>query len=55
MGSRTASKLLKAAGQHDVAVKGSHLHFKHPAHPGRVTVIHPSRDFTVRTPISTET
>ena len=32
-----------------VATKGSHLQFKHPEKPGRVTVPHPKRDIPVGT------
>lgn len=40
---------LKADGWHEVARKGSHVQFKHPAKPGRVTVPHPKRDIPVGT------
>jgi len=33
-----------AAGWREVARKGSHVQFKHPTIPGRVTVPHPQRD-----------
>jgi len=35
---------LRADGWQQVAQKGSHVQFKHPAKPGRVTVPHPERD-----------
>jgi predicted RNA binding protein YcfA (HicA-like mRNA interferase family) len=37
-------KALLAAGWRQVAQKGSHVHFKHNASPGRVTVPHPRTD-----------
>lgn len=42
-------KALKRAGWHEVAVKGSHHQFKHPAKPGRVTVPHPKKDLPLGT------
>ncbi|MEO8558016.1 MAG: type II toxin-antitoxin system HicA family toxin [Rhodospirillales bacterium] len=44
MDSRTVLKLLKADGWYEVARKGSHLQLKHPIKPGRVTLIHPTKD-----------
>jgi predicted RNA binding protein YcfA (HicA-like mRNA interferase family) len=32
-----------------VAQKGSHVQFKHPSRPGRVTVPHPKRDLPLGT------
>lgn len=43
MNSRAVIAVLKAAGWRQVAQKGSHLQFKHPERPGRVTVPHPKR------------
>jgi len=40
---------LKKDGCFEVARKGSHLQFKHPAKPGRVTVPYPKRDIPVGT------
>ena len=37
-------KELTADGWFQVAQRGSHLQFKHPTKPGRVTVPHPKRD-----------
>jgi len=54
MDSRTVIKLLKAAGWYEVGCKGSHHQFKHPDKPGRVTVVHPSKDITLKTLISIE-
>jgi len=45
--SRRFSEIIKALqddGWRQVAQKGSHVQFKHPAKPGRVTVPHPERD-----------
>ncbi len=35
---------LKADGWYKVGQSGSHVQLKHPTKPGRVTVVHPSRD-----------
>ncbi len=43
MDSRTVVKRLEKDGWFKVAQKGSHVHFKHPDKPGRVTVPHPKR------------
>ncbi|WP_298744894.1 type II toxin-antitoxin system HicA family toxin [uncultured Brevundimonas sp.] len=40
---------LEADGWMRVAQKGSHVQFKHPAKPGRVTVPHPRRDLRIGT------
>ena len=40
---------LKADGWEQVAQKGSHVQFKHPTKPGRVTVPHPKRDVPIGT------
>jgi predicted RNA binding protein YcfA (HicA-like mRNA interferase family) len=42
-------KALKADGWKQVAQKGSHVQFKHPAKKGRVTVPHPKRDIPIGT------
>ncbi len=44
MRSREVIAALEAAGWREVARKGSHVQFKHPTMPGRVTVPHPKRD-----------
>ncbi len=49
MDSRAVIDALKAAGWRRVAQKGSHVQFKHPTKPGRVTVPHPKRDVPVGT------
>jgi len=40
---------LKADGWAQVARKGSHVQFKHPTKPGRVTVPHPKKDIPIGT------
>ncbi len=42
-------KALKADGWEQVVQKGSHVQFRHPSKPGRVTVPHPKRDIPVGT------
>jgi predicted RNA binding protein YcfA (HicA-like mRNA interferase family) len=42
-------KALTAAGWRKVGQKGSHVQFKHPSAPGRVTVPHPKRDLPLGT------
>ena len=49
MNSKDIVKALKAGGWVQVAQKGSHLQFKHPEKPGRVTVPHPRRDMPLGT------
>ncbi|WP_046635270.1 type II toxin-antitoxin system HicA family toxin [Neorhizobium galegae] len=41
--------LLRRDGWMEVAQKGSHVQFKHPQKPGRVTVPHPKRDIPLGT------
>ena len=40
---------LKRNGWYEVASRGSHVQFKHPQRPGRVTVPHPKRDIPIGT------
>ncbi|WP_075628136.1 type II toxin-antitoxin system HicA family toxin [Xaviernesmea oryzae] len=47
-------KALKADGWYHIATKGSHLQFKHPSKPGRVTVPHPKRYLPIGTIKSVE-
>ncbi|MFZ2868961.1 type II toxin-antitoxin system HicA family toxin [Zavarzinia sp.] len=54
MNSREVIERLKADGRQQVAQKGSHVQFKHPSKPGRVTVPHPKRDFAIGTLASIE-
>ncbi len=49
MDSRDVLAALRADGWFDVAKKGSHIHLKHSAKPGRVTVPHPKRDLPLGT------
>ena len=54
MNSRDIIRKLEAAGWREVACKGSHVQFKHPEKPGRVTVPHPTRDIPLGTLASIE-
>jgi predicted RNA binding protein YcfA (HicA-like mRNA interferase family) len=47
--SREVIRALEADGWFRVAQKGSHVQFKHPKKPGRVTVPHPERDIPTGT------
>lgn len=49
MNSRDVIAALKSGGWQQVAQKGSHVQFKHPDKPGRVTVPHPRRDIPLGT------
>lgn len=49
MNSRDIITALKADGWRQVAQHGSHVQFKHPRKPGRVTVPHPKRDVPLGT------
>ena len=49
MRSRDVIKALEADGWREVARKGSHAQFKHPAQGGRVTVPDPRRDIPIGT------
>ncbi|HEY1943874.1 MAG TPA: type II toxin-antitoxin system HicA family toxin [Roseiarcus sp.] len=49
MNSRELIRILEANGWRKVAQKGSHVQFKHPDKPGRVTVPHPNKDFPTGT------
>jgi len=42
-------KALEVDGWYQAARKGSHVQFKHPTKPGRVTVPHPKKDIPVGT------
>jgi predicted RNA binding protein YcfA (HicA-like mRNA interferase family) len=44
MNNREAIAALRADGWYQVAQKGSHVQLKHPTKPGRVTVVHPTKD-----------
>jgi predicted RNA binding protein YcfA (HicA-like mRNA interferase family) len=49
MRSREIIAALTKDGWREVARKGSHVQFKHPTKPGRVTVPHPERDIPIGT------
>jgi predicted RNA binding protein YcfA (HicA-like mRNA interferase family) len=54
MKSQDVIKALRADGWQQVAQKGSHVQFKHPTKPGRVTVPHPKKDIPFGTLRSVE-
>ncbi len=54
LNSREVIRRLEDAGWRLARVKGDHHQFKHPERPGLVTVIHPARDFAIKTLISME-
>jgi predicted RNA binding protein YcfA (HicA-like mRNA interferase family) len=49
MDSREIIRSLEADGWYRVCQRGSHVQFKHPAKPGRVTVPHPEKDIPAKT------
>jgi predicted RNA binding protein YcfA (HicA-like mRNA interferase family) len=49
MKSRDVIRALEKAGFAKVGQKGSHVQFKHPQRPGRVTVPHPESDLPIGT------
>ena len=49
MRSREVIAALERAGWEQVRQKGSHVQFKHPNRPGRVTVTHPNPNLPVGT------
>jgi predicted RNA binding protein YcfA (HicA-like mRNA interferase family) len=49
MNSARVIALLRKDGWLEVAQKGSHIQFRHPTKPGRVTVPHPKRDIPIGT------
>ena len=49
MNSREIIRQLREDGWFEVNQVGSHMQFKHPTKPGRVTVPHPKRDMPVGT------
>ncbi len=49
MDSRKIIRELERDGWLRVAQAGSHVQFKHPVKPGRVTVPHPRRDLPIGT------
>lgn len=54
MNSREIISKIEADGWYEVNQVGSHKQFKHPTKPGRVTVPHPKKDFSIKTLISIE-
>ena len=49
MDSRTVIRLIKAEGWFLDRVVGSHHHFRHAERRGTTTVVHPARDFKIKT------
>lgn len=49
MKSQDIISALRADGWEQVAQKGSHVQFKHPLKPSRVTVPHPKKDIPLGT------
>lgn len=49
MESREIIRRLEADGWYRVGQRGSHVQFKHPVKPGRVTVPHPEKDIPAKT------
>ena len=49
MDSREIIRRLEADGWFKVAQAGSHVQYKHPSKPGRVTVPHPRKDMPTGT------
>ena len=49
MSSREIIRRLERDGWREVARKGSHVQFRHPDRPGRVTVPHPKKDIPAGT------
>lgn len=49
MKSQDIIRALKSDGWEQIAQKGSHVQFKHPAKKGRVTVPHPNKDVPIGT------
>jgi predicted RNA binding protein YcfA (HicA-like mRNA interferase family) len=49
MTSREVIRLIEQDGWYFIGATGSHHYFKHPTKPGKVTVVHPSKDFKIKT------
>ena len=47
--SKEVLKILQDDGWYLVNQAGSHHQFKHPTKPGKVTVIHPTKDYKIKT------
>lgn len=54
MDSRSIIQALEKDGWFKVGQKGSHIQFKHPTKPGKVTVPHPEKDLPIGTVKSIE-
>ena len=54
MDSREIIRLLEADGWYLTHARGSHHQFRHPEKKGKVTVIHPKKDFARKTLASME-
>ena len=54
IGSREIITALEVDGWRKMTQRGSHVQFKHPEKPGRVTVPHPKRDLPTGTVKSIE-
>lgn len=50
--SREVIRMLEEDGWFLVAVRGDHYQYKHPTKPGKVTVIHPTKDYKRKTLLS---
>lgn len=50
--SREILKILKDDGWYIVEVEGDHYQYKHPTKTGKVTVIHPTKDYKRKTLLS---
>lgn len=48
LSSREIIKMLEADGWVRVNSEGSHFQFTHPTKPGKVTVPHPKKDFSMQ-------
>lgn len=49
MHSRKIIKALEKDGWYKVGQVGSHVHFKHPTKPGKITVPHPKKEMPIGT------
>lgn len=49
MTSREIIKRLRKDGWYEVGQTGDHVQFKHPTKTGRVTIVHPRKDFPIGT------
>ena len=49
MTSREIIKRLEEDGWYLVKTTGDHYQMKHPTKPGKVTIVHPAKDFSIGT------